>query len=509
MITRCDHCGSRFQVSSELIQSDDPQVRCGECMSLFDARLNLYNEAESRAALKQYKPVRRRKAAEVAAEQAAIAEHQPAEQYELETADTVSSEHFFTRSASEERSYGGPIPSPDVNLDSNSVSSGYRPYRFDQSSVADVEFERTMATEASIASSVRESRTVRPEGLQSAEQSRRQLAERERRALAMEPGRELDEQQMRQLDEHKARSRDHLQTEAVELKSKPIRTDHAFIPDDVLEPPSIYRDNGRRDDDMRFKDGTPQFETRSKHPATTSSVLAENSSSIHQDDAVRDQPQMNTSDTEMDKRIDEFRQADERRFHEEKYTVRETSAQEMRRYKQHRPEVAVSEYVEPVTPRARRPFNLKPLLWTLAVIAGICVCVFAARNIIANSGLPDSVVSRFCGVTGCVPAEAKKDVSQLELVRSRVFPHPDIVQALIISVDLTNNSVYKQPYPVLDVQLLNDEGSIVGERSFTRFNYEVVDRDESEFLMPGEPTRIKIELVDSGLGATDMELQFK
>ena len=143
MITRCDHCGSRFQVSSELINSDDPQVRCGECMSLFDARLNLYDETHTRQAAVQHTPVRRRKAAEVAAEQAALqsaaADQMRANQPELETADTVASEHFYTRGASESRSSGGPII-----IDSANGSTDYQPHRVNQNSVADVEFELSL-----------------------------------------------------------------------------------------------------------------------------------------------------------------------------------------------------------------------------------------------------------------------------------------------------------------------------------------------------------------------------
>ncbi|MFK7995656.1 MAG: zinc-ribbon and DUF3426 domain-containing protein [Granulosicoccus sp.] len=39
--TRCANCQTVFEVSSELLASNDTRVRCGECLSIFDALINL------------------------------------------------------------------------------------------------------------------------------------------------------------------------------------------------------------------------------------------------------------------------------------------------------------------------------------------------------------------------------------------------------------------------------------------------------------------------------------
>ena len=123
--------------------------------------------------------------------------------------------------------------------------------------------------------------------------------------------------------------------------------------------------------------------------------------------------------------------------------------------------------------------------------------------------LPEPLMTGFCQVTGCVPAEAKKDVSQLQTMRKALFPHPEIEDALVISVDVVNNSVYKQPYPTLAVTLLDADGGTIAERAFESADYEVVDGGESGFLMPGNPTRLKVEVVDTGLDAEELELVFE
>ena len=123
--------------------------------------------------------------------------------------------------------------------------------------------------------------------------------------------------------------------------------------------------------------------------------------------------------------------------------------------------------------------------------------------------LPASLIGGFCNITGCVPAEAKKDLSQLQIMRDRLYAHPDIESALVISVDIVNNSTFKQPLPTLGVTLLDAEGETIAGRSFSSTSYELVEGGETGFLMPSEPTRLKIELVDTGLSAADIDLKFE
>ena len=46
MITQCSHCNTKFEISKELVESQDPRVRCGECLNVFNARLQLFVEEE-------------------------------------------------------------------------------------------------------------------------------------------------------------------------------------------------------------------------------------------------------------------------------------------------------------------------------------------------------------------------------------------------------------------------------------------------------------------------------
>ena len=57
--------------------------------------------------------------------------------------------------------------------------------------------------------------------------------------------------------------------------------------------------------------------------------------------------------------------------------------------------------------------------------------------------------------------------------------------------------------------LLDADGGTIAERAFESADYEVVDGGESGFLMPGNPTRLKVEVVDTGLDAEELELVFE
>lgn len=654
MITRCDHCGSKFEVNADLVYSKDPSVRCGECMALFNSRDNLYDEAEHQKTAVRYSPVQRTKpepVSESAVSQSAMAESvaEPA----LETADAGAVEHFYTSSvvapsSTQQESIASTSSEPDIDL-SGPVSSrsaaakNYKQYQADERAVADVEFERTMATESALQEAagaidvndldrhLRDGsidlpqradgrRDDRPESRNKdgfskddmlskeelKERRRRESSARERRALDIESPRgasrppqprdqvngqvigksAVKDDAMRHPEQSPVRNRE-LSAEAGSVDAKPVEKrslengrssnrqteSYDFIPDDVLQKESVYRDNGRRDENLQFAKDTPPFDTsvRQSDPATRNyprmdgdpnldrpdldnSAGIGNNTGISYNTGTGAEPGPRVS-AASDNRLARDRHLDlppppdphlERRAREaEQRSLRESSAREMRRFQQDRKPVTVNNYVEEsaadelTAPNSmaggRRAVELRvdaprvdsgvrkasdksvvrsgsksrPWLWALGAIALVCVGLFAARNVIANMNLPASLIGGFCNITGCVPAEAKKDLSQLQIMRDRLYAHPDIESALVISVDIVNNSTFKQPLPTLGVTLLDAEGETIAGRSFSSTSYELVEGGETGFLMPSEPTRLKIELVDTGLSAADIDLKFE
>jgi len=628
MITRCDHCGSIFEVSDELVYSADPGVRCGECMSLFDARANLYNKAEFRKVTDEFKPVQTNseKASRVQTnKRAATRLTESADSAFLETADTVAVEHTYGNAgiAAADSTASADGNKPDIDL--ARTRNEYRPYSADDEYPQDMEFERTIATDSSLPERVGSSdylsdsemsrlpadlsdsedeagdynnldstETLSPEqrpgqrSEQTASDKQQAMREREQRALQVEPERDFesttldhetdldargfDREQLRQVQEFRARNDDRQRPDSREgnrrgMQSRPRpriddrhlardtqRRDHSFIPDDVLEKSSVHRDNGRRGDDLHFSADTPRFDTapRSRAPDTsrpsqvrnrrrdsresdelragydnTSAKRTESRRPKRTEASVdsRGPERVTASDSTDDLHSSELQYLrrrsmdhDESAIRDESPVVADTSAQEMRRYQHYRPSVDASVDAgeaddllvkQGSKTKRRRGVGVTSILWLLGLCAAVCLLLFAARNVVANMNLPEPLITSFCQITGCVPAAAKKDASQLQTMRKRLYTHPEIEDALVISVDVVNNSVYKQPYPTLAVTLLDTEGETIAERDFQSTDYEVVDGSEAGFLMPGEPTRIKIEVVDTGLGAKEVNLAYE
>ncbi len=539
-------------------------------MSLFDARANLFDEATAQQAVPTYKPVQKSRIIEsIDPTMLEMAETVATEHFyqsasapgSVETAGAIEAALESTVSASTS------VPSeyssrPDIDLSAarpvgSQRTKDYPAYQPNQNIAPDLEFERTMATESALGASgvdrlagtaretphrdditeVADAHLLTPESVAldsvpSDQAEREQLAaeeikllkrraagDRERRALAIEPTRQLSEDHKRQIDELKTRNKvsgqpvidgrdvgrtpENRSPESRSQERVQNRTggaeEYDFIPDDVLKKSPVYRDDGRREE-MRFESDTPQFSTAlndGRH-SNDSNRVPVHSRDDRRDAYSREKPYAN----EAPKQRHEPR---------ERYNVSESSAQEMRRYQQHRPVVEVSHIEETKAVRAKKTkrSGLSPWLLTCALIAAVCIALYAARDVIANMSLPEPLIASFCQMTGCVPAEPQKDTSQLQTMRKRLYPHPDIDNALVISVDLVNSSVYKQPYPAVAVTLLNADGGAVAERRFESTDYEVVDRSNSGYLMPQEPTRITIEVVDTGLDATDVELGFE
>ncbi len=146
--------------------------------------------------------------------------------------------------------------------------------------------------------------------------------------------------------------------------------------------------------------------------------------------------------------------------------------------------------------------------WALfALLAACCAAAFYARDDIAKSNLPQPVRALFCSVTGCELPVAS-NISDLELLRQKVFSHSTIEGALVVSIDVVNNAVFPQPYPVLSITMANSLGESVAQRDFVPQDY-LESYNGTETLAVGKPTRINIDIVDPGVDAQSFEMEFR
>ena len=143
----------------------------------------------------------------------------------------------------------------------------------------------------------------------------------------------------------------------------------------------------------------------------------------------------------------------------------------------------------------------------LALLVAGCAAAFYARDDIAKSNLPQQVRAMFCSVAGCELPVAS-NISDLELLRQKVFSHSSIEGALVVSIDVVNNAVFPQPYPVLSITMANSLGESVAQRNFIPEDY-LESYSGTETLAAGKPTRINIDIIDPGADAQSFEMEFR
>lgn len=108
-----------------------------------------------------------------------------------------------------------------------------------------------------------------------------------------------------------------------------------------------------------------------------------------------------------------------------------------------------------------------------------------------------------CAVAGC-ELPLMRDVDAIRLVRGRVTEHPEIPGALVATAALVNDASFRQPYPLLQLSLLDNNQNISGERWFHPEDYlgdGAGRRDWTAGMAPGATTRVRLVLEDPGTGA--------
>lgn len=143
----------------------------------------------------------------------------------------------------------------------------------------------------------------------------------------------------------------------------------------------------------------------------------------------------------------------------------------------------------------------------LLLVAGVISMLFGWKDRIAVLPLPQPVLQAFCAVTGCQLQE-ERDIAQLQLLQKKIYTHPSVDGALIVSLDLINNADFEQIYPQLSIKMADETGATVAQRSFSPNEY-LSDQFAEQKLIPGKPVRIQLELMDPGVDARTFELGFE
>lgn len=161
----------------------------------------------------------------------------------------------------------------------------------------------------------------------------------------------------------------------------------------------------------------------------------------------------------------------------------------------------------PATPPQHRRRVLPWYLGSLALLALLVIqTTFFYFDSLARMPAVRPQLETLCRFTGCsVPP--LEDINQIDLVETRVVPHPRIMNALRVTATLVNRASFVQPFPLLEVSLTNRHGQTVARRTYTPAEY-LGGKNAAQRRMPtNAATKIVLDITNPDRTAMGYEVQ--
>jgi hypothetical protein len=165
-------------------------------------------------------------------------------------------------------------------------------------------------------------------------------------------------------------------------------------------------------------------------------------------------------------------------------------------------------------PAARRDWTR--LLLRLSWIAGALVLALVVIFQVAEfQGAPlferpavRSALERL-GLRETPPAAPFRDLGRIHLVSRELRSHPARSGWLRLNATIVNRASRSQPWPDLEITLLDAAGAVVTERRFEPAEYLAAGSDPARGMAPQAYLPLTVELEDPGRRAVGFELEFR
>lgn len=142
----------------------------------------------------------------------------------------------------------------------------------------------------------------------------------------------------------------------------------------------------------------------------------------------------------------------------------------------------------------------------LAVIIALDLADFFDQPLLDRARL-DSTFIRL-GLKEAPPEKPFRDPEQIELVSREMRPHPLRPNVLLLTATIVNRASRSQPYPDIDVALLDSRGRKLTHQLFSPGDYLKRSSDLRGGMAPDAYLTLSLELLDPGKDAAGFELLF-
>ena len=170
--------------------------------------------------------------------------------------------------------------------------------------------------------------------------------------------------------------------------------------------------------------------------------------------------------------------------------------------------------MEPAAALAGRP-AARVLLRTAWITGAVLILVviawqwaeFRGEPLLQKAGL-ESAIQRL-GLEAPSAEQPFRDLESIHLLSRELRSHPVVPGRLRLSATIVNTAQRSQPYPDIEVALLDPAGQVVLRERFTPSDYLAAGSARDSGMTPQAYLPLTLELADPGAQAVGFELEFR
>ncbi len=173
--------------------------------------------------------------------------------------------------------------------------------------------------------------------------------------------------------------------------------------------------------------------------------------------------------------------------------------------------LSAQDRIDPVAPLTRPPqIKTRSIYWAvgstllLVLIAGQAL-IFYGHELARRAPALRSAVDLLCDPLPCRRLPLI-DMRRMDLVETRVAPHPRYDKALRVKATLVNRAEMVQPYPLLEVSLIDSQGQLVARRTYPPNEYLSKPDVVSQGMPPQLAIHVQLDITSPGVQASGYEV---
>ena len=163
-------------------------------------------------------------------------------------------------------------------------------------------------------------------------------------------------------------------------------------------------------------------------------------------------------------------------------------------------------------PPRRRHIRLSDWLWALGCVmlaaALAAQLAWARRVALIRDPATQSWALRVCTSLDC-RLPPIRDIAKLELLSRDIRPDPDAAGALTITATLRNDARFRQPWPIVVVELTDLDNNVVAMRRFRPAEYMPDPARRTAGIAPETTAAVAFEVADPGKRAVSFHFGFE